>query len=202
MKTIVVSIKNSSDILLVESSTQLFLENNNKVDLIDRKGSYEIAESVCNINIPVEPMAQENFCRDKLNVQTGELTCYRCKHNSASIDSVSYKIKVILIVTCSIEILRRIASSFLLNLIERCADFHLNENRPLIISTRESPLNLIHIENINRLAKADALIVPSIPSSFTNPKTIEDIIDFIAVRLFNSLGEHIYKIKRWFSSKK
>ena len=84
-----------------------------------------------------------------------------------------------------------------MDLIERCADVHLKENRPLIISPRESPLNLIHIENIKRLAKAGALIVPPIPAWYTNPETIEDIIDFIVVRLFDSLGEDLNNIRRW-----
>ena len=101
------------------------------------------------------------------------------------------------IVPCSMGTLGRIASGFSLDLIERCADVHLKENRPLIIAPRESPLNLIHIENIKRLATAGALIVPPIPAWYTNPKTIEDIIDFIVVRLFDSLGENLNYIKRW-----
>ena len=80
---------------------------------------------------------------------------------------------------------------------ERCADVHLKENRRLIISPRESPLSLIHIENMKRLAIAGASIVPPIPAWYTNPQTIEDIIDFIVVRLFDSLGEDFNYIKRW-----
>ena len=93
--------------------------------------------------------------------------------------------------------LGRISSGFSLDLIERCADVHLKENRPLIISPRESPFNLIHIENISRLAKAGALIVPPIPAWYTNPKSIEEMIDFIVVRLFDSLGDELEQIKRW-----
>jgi len=93
--------------------------------------------------------------------------------------------------------LGRIACGFSLGLIERCADVHLKENRPLIISPRESPFNLIHIENLRRLSNAGAIIVPPIPAWYTNPQTIEDIIDFIVVRLFDSLGENFNNIKRW-----
>ena len=98
--------------------------------------------------------------------------------------------------------LGRIASGFSLGLIERCADVHLKENRPLIISPRESPFNLIHIENIKRLATAGALIVPPIPAWYTNPKTINDMIDFIVVRLFDSLGEDLDDIERWIGPNK
>tara|TARA_B100001250_G_scaffold185687_2_gene159691 strand:- start:1146 stop:1754 length:609 start_codon:yes stop_codon:yes gene_type:complete len=197
MKSIVIAVTGASALQLSERSLQLLLENNKYVDLILSKGAYEVAKSERNINIPVEPNAQTNFWRNKLKVETGKLTCHRWNDHSASIASGSHKTKGMVIVPCSMGTLGRIASGFSLNLIERCADVHLKENRPLIISPRESPFNLIHIENIKRIATAGALIVPPIPAWYTNPKTIEDMIDFIVVRLFDSLGEELDQIKRW-----
>ena len=197
MKSIVIAITGASAMQLGERSIQLLLENNKSVDLILSKGAYQVAKSERSINIPVEPNAQCKFWRNKLKVQTGKLTCYRWNDHSASIASGSHKTKGMVIVPCSMGTLGRIASGFSLDLIERCADVHLKEHRPLIISPRESPLNLIHIENIKRLATAGALIVPPIPAWYTNPQTIEDIIDFIVVRLFDSLGEDFNYIRRW-----
>ena len=197
MNNIVIAITGASAMQLGERSIQLLLENHKNVDLILSKGAYEVAKSERNIKIPVEPKAQSDFWRKKLNAESGELTCYRWNDHSASIASGSHKTKGMVIVPCSMGTLGRIASGFSLDLIERCADVHLKENRPLIISPRESPLNLIHIENIKRLASAGALIVPPIPAWYTNPKTIDDIIDFIVVRLFDSLGEDLNIIKRW-----
>ncbi len=197
MKSVVIGITGASAMQIGERSIQVLLENNQSVDLILSKGAYEVAKSERNINIPVEPIAQSNFWRTKLDVKSGKLTCYRWNDHSASIASGSHKTKGMLIVPCSMGTLGRIASGFSLDLIERCADVHLKENRPLIISPRESPLNLIHIENLKRLATAGALIVPPIPAWYTNPQTIEDLIDFIVVRLFDSLGEDFNYIKRW-----
>ena len=197
MNSIVIAITGASAMQIGERSIQLLLENNRSIDLILSKGAYEVAKSERNINIPVEPNAQEIFWRNKLNVKSGKLTCYRWNDHSASIASGSHKTKGMVIVPCSMGTLGRIASGFSLDLIERCADVHLKEKRPLIISPRESPLNLIHIENIKRLATAGALIVPPIPAWYTNPQTINDIIDFIVVRLFDSLGEDFNYIKRW-----
>ena len=197
MKSIVIAITGASAMQLGERSIQILLENNKSVDLILSKGAYEVAKSERNINIPVEPNAQCEFWRSRLEVKSGKLTCYRWNDHSASIASGSHKTKGMIIVPCSMGTLGRIASGFSLDLIERCADVHLKENRPLIISPRESPLNLIHIENIKRLAVAGALIVPPIPAWYTNPTTIADIIDFIVVRLFDSLGEDLNNIKRW-----
>ena len=176
---------------------QILLENNKHVDLILSKGAYEVAKSERNINIPVEANAQVDFWRNKLSVESGKLTCYRWNEHSSPIASGSHKTKGMVIVPCSMGTLGRIASGFSLDLIERCADVHLKEKRPLIISPRESPLNLIHIENIKRLAIAGAIIVPPIPAWYGKPQTIEDIIDFIVVRLFDSLGEDLNNINRW-----
>ncbi len=197
MNSIVIAITGASAMQIGERSIQLLLENNKSVDLILSKGAYEVAKSERCINIPVEPNTQCEFWRNKLEVNSGKLTCHRWNDHSASIASGSHKTKGMVIVPCSMGTLGRIASGFSLDLIERCADVHLKENRPLIISPRESPLNLIHIDNIKRLAIAGALIVPPIPAWYTNPKSIEDIIDFMVVRLFDSLGENLNYIKRW-----
>ena len=197
MTSIVIAITGASAMQLGERSIQLLLEKNKTVDLILSKGAYEVAKSERNINIPVEPKAQVSFWRNKLRVQSGKLNCFRWNDHSAPIASGSHKTKGMVIVPCSMGALGRIASGFSNDLIERCADVHLKENRPLVISPRESPLNLIHIENIKRLAIAGALIVPPIPAWYTNPKTLNDIIDFIVVRLFDSLGEDLDNIKRW-----
>ena len=197
MRSIVIAITGASAMQIGERSIQLLLENNRSVDLILSKGAYEVAKSERNMNIPVEPNAQSDFWINKLRVRSGKLKCYRWNDHSASIASGSHKTKGMVIVPCSMGTLGRIASGFSLDLIERCADVHLKESRPLIISPRESPLNLIHIDNIKRLATAGALIVPPIPAWYTNPQTIEDIIDFIVVRLFDSLGEDLKGIKRW-----
>ena len=197
MKSIVIAITGASAMQIGERSIQVLLENNQSVDLILSKGAYEVAKSERSINIPVEPNTQRDFWRKQLGVRSGKLTCYRWNDHSASIASGSHKTKGMVIVPCSMGTLGRIASGFSLDLIERCADVHLKENRPLVISPRESPLNLIHIENIKRLATAGALIVPPIPAWYTNPQTLEDLIDFIVVRLLDSLGEDLKTIKRW-----
>ena len=197
MSSIVIAITGASAMQIGERSIQLLLENNKTVDLILSKGAYEVAKSERNINIPVESTSQANFWRNKLNVEAGKLTCFRWNDHSAPIASGSHKTQGMVIVPCSMGTLGRIASGFSLDLIERCADVHLKEKRPLIISPRESPFNLIHLENLNILARAGATIVPPIPAWYTNPKSIEDIIDFIVVRLFDSLGEDLGNIKRW-----
>ena len=142
MKSIVIAITGASAMQIAERSIQVLLENDQSVDLILSKGSYEVAKSERGINIPVEPNAQREFWRNKLDVKSGKLTCYRWNDHSASIASGSHKTKGMVIVPCSMGTLGRIASGFSLDLIERCADVHLKENRPL--------LSLIHISEPTR----------------------------------------------------
>ena len=86
------------------------------------------------------------------------------------------------------------------DLIERVADVHLKEGRPLIILPRESPFNLIHLNNMTILCKAGAKIIPCIPAWYSNPKDLDQMIDFMVVRLFDSLGYQLKAINRWEST--
>ena len=82
-------------------------------------------------------------------------------------------------------------------LIGKGADVHLKEGRNLIISPRESPLSLIHLKNMISLMEAGAKIVPPIPAWYSNPKTLDEMVDFITVRLFDVIDEDLSSINRW-----
>jgi 4-hydroxy-3-polyprenylbenzoate decarboxylase len=73
------------------------------------------------------------------------------------------------------------------NLIERCADVTLKERRPLVLVPRETPMNLIQLENAARAARAGAVILPAMPAFYTRPKSFEDLADFIAGRVLSVL---------------
>ena len=182
---------------LAERTIQLLLEANKTVHLVLSKGSYEVWASERQIIIPSDKYAQENFWRNRLNTQKGNLICHSAHDLSASIASGSYKTKGMVIIPCSMGTVGRIASGISSNLIERSADVHIKESRPLIVCPRESPLSLIHLNNLTLLAKAGVKIFPPIPSWYSQPQNIEEIIDFIVVRLFDSLGEDLKEVRRW-----
>jgi 4-hydroxy-3-polyprenylbenzoate decarboxylase len=73
------------------------------------------------------------------------------------------------------------------NLVERAADVTLKERRPLILVPRETPLNLVHLENLRAAALAGAAIVPAMPAFYQKPATLEDLADFIVGRVFSLL---------------
>ena len=182
---------------LAERTIQLLLEAGKTIHLVLSSGSYEVWASEKQIKIPKESSTQELFWRERLNTAKGTLICHKWNDMSASIASGSYKTKAMVIIPCSMGTIGRIANGISSNLIERSADVHIKENRPLIVCPRESPLSLIHLENLTTLAKSGARIIPPIPSWYSQPIDIEQMIDFIIVRLFDSLGENLKDINRW-----
>ncbi len=101
------------------------------------------------------------------------------------------------VVPCSAGTLGRIASGVSGNLIERAADVCLKERKRLILVVRETPLNVIHLRNMEALAVAGAVIMPASPGYYHRPETVGDLIDFIVERLVLLLGEAGALSKQW-----
>ena len=83
------------------------------------------------------------------------------------------------------------------NLIHRAAGVQLKERRKLVVVPRETPLSSIHLENLLKLRNAGADVIPAMPAFYHLPQTIDDMIDFVAGRVIDSLGLEMTLHRRW-----
>jgi len=120
-------------------------------------------------------------------------------HNDfrAGIASGSFRTAGMIVSPCSMSTLASIAGGIATNLIIRAADVHLKERRKLILVPRETPLNVIHLENMLAVSRAGAVVLPAMPGWYHHPKTLDDLIDFIVGRICDQLGIDNALIQRW-----
>ena len=116
------------------------------------------------------------------------VTVYKNSKINASIASGSFLTDGMVIVPSSMGTLGRIAAGVSGSLIERAADVVLKEKNKLIIVSRETPLNSIHLKNMLTLNQAGALILPANPGFYNKPQSVNDLIDFVVARILDHLG--------------
>jgi 4-hydroxy-3-polyprenylbenzoate decarboxylase len=111
--------------------------------------------------------------------------------------SGSAKTAGMVVCPCSMGTLASIAAGTSRSLVERAADVTLKERRPLVLVPRETPLSAIHLENMLRLTRAGAVILPASPGFYNRPARIEDLVDFIVARVLDHLGVENTLAPRW-----
>ncbi len=101
------------------------------------------------------------------------------------------------VVPCSMGTLSAIAAGSSRSLVERAADVMLKERRPLILVPRETPLSMIHLENMLRVTRAGAVVMPAAPGFYNRPAQIADLVNFMVARINDHLGVPHTLVKRW-----
>ena len=127
----------------------------------------------------------------------GRLIYHHHADFTAGIASGSFLTGGMVVIPCSMSTLGAIAQGVTTNLITRAADVHLKERRKLILVPRETPLSLIHLENMVQVSRAGAVVLPATPGWYHRPRRLDDLVDFIVGRICDQLGIVNSMIARW-----
>ncbi|HKK90227.1 MAG TPA: flavin prenyltransferase UbiX [Desulfobacteraceae bacterium] len=125
------------------------------------------------------------------------LEVYRQDDGAAPPASGSFVHSGMVVAPCSMKTLADISTGSAGNLVTRSADVTLKERRPLILLPRETPLSLIHLENMTRACRAGAVIMPPSPSFYSFPRTMDQLADTVVARVLDHLGVHHTLVRRW-----
>ena len=131
------------------------------------------------------------------DVPAGRLVYHHHQDFSAGIASGSFLTAGMVVVPCSMSTMGSIAHGITTNLVTRAADVHLKERRKLVLVPRETPLSLIHLENMVQATRAGAVVLPASPAWYHRPKGLDDMIAFVVGRICDQLGVANHLIQRW-----
>ena len=175
--------------VLLRSDTRLTL-------LLSRTGT-EVLRYETGVDFGGDEATAARKMREYFDVCADRLRHYGPDNLFAPIASGSSAPDAFVISPCSMGTLGRIAAGISGTLIERTADVMLKERRPLLFVPRETPLHEIHLENLLKLSRMGARIVPAMPAFYHHPSTMEELVDFVVGKVLDSLeiGHQLYR--RW-----
>lgn len=146
--------------------------------------------------------AGDMVCRHEFGYGSDELSKYADHHyNINSIDSPlasgSFQIDRMAIIPCSMNTMACIASGISLNLIHRCANVMLKEEKKLVLVLRETPYSPVDIENMQKLSRIGVTILPASPGFYHKPETIDDLVNHVVGKTLDALSIKNDLFKRW-----
>ena len=115
----------------------------------------------------------------------------------AAIASGSFKMDAMIVIPCSMKTAASIANGITDNLLTRAADVMLKEFRTLIVVPRETPMHAGHLENLLKLSRLGARIIPACPGFYHKPESLNDLVDMMVGKVCDSLGVEHELFKRW-----
>lgn len=167
------------------------------VQLLYSQVAQVVAKQEMALDLPGRAKETEAFFRARFKALPGILDVYGREEWFAPVASGSNPPDAMVVCPCTMGTLAAIAQGLASNLIERAADVVLKESRKLILVPRETPLSAIHLENMLRLSRAGAVILPPNPGFYHHPQNVSDLVDFVVARILDQIGVPHTLMQRW-----
>ena len=169
-----------------------------RLQLLYSQAAQVVARQEIDLELPTRPAeARASLLARCPAVDPENLAVFGREEWFAPVASGSNPPDAMIVCPCSMGTLAAIAQGLADNLIERAADVVLKEGRKLILVPRETPLSAIHLENMLRLARAGAVILPPSPGFYHHPQTVADVVDFVVARILDQLAVPHALLQRW-----
>jgi 4-hydroxy-3-polyprenylbenzoate decarboxylase len=159
-----------------------------RVYLLVSQAAHIVAKQELGIALPARPIDLEKQLSEGMQARAGQLRVFGREDWNAPVASGSNPADAMVVCPCSMGTLAAIAHGLSDNLIERAADVMLKEQKKLVLVPREAPFSTLHLENMLKLSRMNAVILPANPGFYHRPQSIEAIVDFIVARILDQLS--------------
>ena len=176
---------------------ECLLEAGRDVYLLYSQAAQIVFKMETDIDLPASASECQALLTEKYSAKEGQLQVFGRQQWMSPVASGSNPPESMVVCPCTTGTLASIAAGLSQDLIDRAADVVIKEKRKLILVVRETPFSSIHLENMQKLSKAGAVIMPANPGFYDNPRSIQDIVDFMVARILDHLGVSHGLIDRW-----
>ncbi len=186
---LVVAITGASGAIYGRRLVQVLSQQNIKLHLVISPSGEAVLRQELQVTLDGDSFSLSQLFPDQppLAEPTAEIHFHPHMDYFSPIASGSYLTAGMVVCPCSGSTLSGIAHGTSANLVQRAADVHLKERRPLILVPRETPLSLVHLNNMRMAHKAGAVILPASPGWYHEKMTINDLVDFVVARILDQL---------------
>lgn len=193
MGRFVVGVSGASGIILAKRLIVALATSGHFVELVMSQEALYTAS----LELGKESSSALKFVKQMPQEVQDNVTIHPIQDIGCSIASGSYLVDGMIIIPCSMTTIAALAVGLGDNALRRAADVTLKEKRPLIIVPREAPLSTLHLENLLKLSQLGATIIPPMPGWYAEPKTIEDVENFVVGKVLDILHIDHSLYKRW-----
>jgi len=197
MKTVAVAFTGASGLPYGLRLVECLLAADVRVWLMYSQAAQLVAKQELDFVLPAQPRETQRLLTERFGAGEGRLTVFGREDWNAPLASGSNPPDAYVICPCSMGTLAKVAAGLADDLIARAADVALKEGRPLVLVPRETPLSAIHLENMLKLARAGAVILPPNPGFYHRPQSVQELVDFVVARILDRLGVEHRLLRRW-----
>ena len=197
MKTVVVAWTGASGLPYGLRLVDCLLAAGCRVWLMYSQAAQIVAKQETDLLLPAQPREAQRLLAERFNDTQGLLRVFDRNDWNAPPASGSNPPDACVICPCTMGTLAEVAAGTAKDLITRSADVVLKEGKTLILVPRETPFSVIHLENMLKLSRAGAVILPPSPGFYHRPQDIGGLVDFVVARILDRLGVAHELMPRW-----